>query len=72
MEDELFECRRKIMREIAELRKEKGISQVEMSKYTPYTPHRICDIESGRHNVTLDTVNTILNVLGAKLTIEKL
>ena len=72
MEDELFECRRKIMREIAELRKEKGISQVEMSKYTPDTPHRICDIESGRHNVTLDTINTMLKVLGAKLTIEKI
>ena len=72
MEDELFECRRKIMREIAELRKEKGISQVEMSKYTPYNPHRICDIESGRYNVTLDTINTMLKVLGAKLTIEKI
>jgi y4mF family transcriptional regulator len=51
-------------------RKELGVDQRTLSELSGVSVHTISDIESGKGNPTLSTVEDLLNVLGLELTLQ--
>lgn len=52
---------------IAEARKKKKITQVQLAKKTGMPQSEIARLESGHHNVTLETLNQVAHALGLKV-----
>ena len=67
MEKKNQETRERIGARIAELRKEKGMTQKELAEATGLIQPNIARIENGRYSTSLDTLARIAEALGAKL-----
>lgn len=55
---------------IAQLRKEKGLTQEQLSELTGLDRTNIAKIENGKYNVSIDILNKVCASLGAKINIE--
>ena len=68
--DDVVKKRQAIISNIVEIRLEKGLSQMELAKRTGMHRSNICRIESGRHNISIDTLIRIFDALGKNILIE--
>ena len=59
--------RERIGNRIAELRKDKGISQAKLAELTGMTSGNIARIETGRYSTGIDILSKIANALGYKI-----
>ena len=59
--------RLRIGRKIAELRKEKGLSQVALAEKVNLKPSYIARIELGQHSTGIDLLSRIAEALGARI-----
>lgn len=59
--------RERIGRRIAEIRKEKGISQAKLAELTGMAPGNIARIETGKYSTGVDLLSKIANALNYKL-----
>ncbi|MDC2304283.1 helix-turn-helix transcriptional regulator [Bacteroides stercoris] len=59
--------RERIGRRIAETRKEKGLSQMQLSELTGITSKNIANIEAGKYNTEIDTLAKIAKALNCKI-----
>lgn len=59
--------RDRIGRRIAETRKEKGLSQMQLSELTGITSKNIANIEAGKYNTEIDTLAKIAKALNCKI-----
>lgn len=57
----------RIGKRIAEIRKEKGISQVRLAEKTGMYQSVISRIESGKHAISINVLNKIAKVLGVHI-----
>lgn len=57
--------RERIGRHIAELRKAKGLTQMQLAEKTGFSQSNIGRIETGRYSVGLDVLASIAEALGA-------
>ncbi len=71
MEDILNNDRIRIGRHIAELRKEKGISQIELAELSGVGSSHIARIETGKYSVGIDTLAKIGSVFGKEITFQE-
>lgn len=55
---------------IAEIRKEKGLTQEQLSKMTGLDRANIAKIENGRYNTGIDIISKIADALGVEIKIE--
>lgn len=62
--------REQIGQRIAQLRKEKGLTILELSEMTGLDNSNIGKIEKGRYNVGIDILGKIADALGAEFKIE--
>ena len=60
----------KILEQLAELRMQKGVNHRTLSEMTGYNISNLSLIERGERQPQLDTLEKILNALGAELTIR--
>ena len=63
--------RQRIGRRIAEIRKEKGLSQVQLAELCGTHQGHIARIELGKYSVGLDTLANIAETLGCKIDITE-
>lgn len=68
--DDIDKKRQAIIFKIVEVRLEKGLSQMELAKRTGMHRSNICRIESGRQNISIDTLIRIFDALGKNILIE--
>ncbi len=68
--DDVVKKRQAIISNIVEIRLEKGLSQMELAKRTSMHRSNICRIESGRQNISIDTLIRIFDALGKNILIE--
>ena len=68
--DDVVKKRQAIISNIVEIRLEKGLSQTQLAKLTGMHRSNICRIESGRQNISLDTLIRIFEALGIDISIE--
>lgn len=68
--DDIVNKRQAIIFKIVEVRLEKGLSQMEIAKRTGMHRSNICRIESGRQNISIDTLIRIFDALGKNILIE--
>jgi transcriptional regulator with XRE-family HTH domain len=68
--DDVVKKRQAIISNIVEIRLEKGLSQTQLAKLTGMHRSNICRIESGRQNISLDTLIRIFDALGKSIVIE--
>lgn len=66
--DEIEE-RQRVGRRIAELRKQKGLTQQDIAERTGIQRNHISRIESGKYSVGLDTLQSIAEALGGRIDI---
>lgn len=59
--------RERIGKQIAEIRKEKGISQAKLSELTGIGSGHIARIELGKYSTGIDTLSKIAEALGYKI-----
>ncbi|WP_317190342.1 helix-turn-helix transcriptional regulator [Bacteroides stercoris] len=52
---------------MAETRKEKGLSQMQLSELTGITSKNIANIEAGKYNTEIDTLAKIAKALNCKI-----
>lgn len=64
-----MEHRERIGQQIAELRKAKGMTLVQLSELSGITFQNITKIEHGKYNVSIDILTKLCNVLGAEINI---
>lgn len=64
-----MEHRERIGQRIAELRKAKGMTLVQLSELSGITFQNITKIEHGKYNVSIDILTKLCNVLGAEINI---
>jgi len=57
----------RIGKRIAEIRKEKGISQVRLAKEAGMHQPDISRVESGKHAISINVLNKIARVLGVHI-----
>ena len=62
--DDVVKKRQAIISNIVEIRLEKWLSQTQLAKLTGMHCSNICRIESGRQNISLDTLIRIFDALG--------
>ena len=62
--------RKNIGQQIAMLRKGHGLTVRQLAELTGINYANICKIENGKYNVSIDILNKICSVLGARITIE--
>lgn len=62
--------REKIGNRIAEIRKQRGLTQAELSEITGLQRVNISKIENGRYNVSIDILQKICNSLDCELKIK--
>ena len=68
--DDIVKKRQAIISKIAKVRLEKKLSQTQLAKLTGMHRSNICRIESGRQNISLDTLIRIFDALGIDISIE--
>ena len=68
--DDIVKKRQAIISKITELRLEKNLSQTQLAKLTDMHRSNICRIESGRQNISIDTLIRIFDALGMDISIE--
>ena len=68
--DDVVKKRQAIISKIAQVRLEKGFYQTQLAKLTGMHRSNICRIESGRQNISLDTLIRIFDALGIDTSIE--
>lgn len=68
--DDVVKKRQAIISNIVEIGLEKGLSQMELAKRTGMHRSNICRIESGRQNISIDTLIRIFDALGKNILIE--
>lgn len=61
MADSPLEIRKKIGRTIVELRKTRGVSQMQICEYSGLSQKYISDIENGKRNLGIDTIVMLSN-----------
>lgn len=66
----LSSLKKRIGQAIVTKRKELNLDILMLSDYSKVSPSLISKIENGKANVTLETLEKILNVLGLDLTID--
>lgn len=66
----LVSIKKRIGQAIVTKRKELNLDILMLSDYSKVSPSLISKIENGKANVTLETLEKILNVLGLDLTID--
>lgn len=64
-----YEARKRIGERIRQLRKQQGVSQVELSEKAGLIQPHIVRIEQGRYSVGLDTLQAIAKALGCTVDI---
>ena len=64
------ELREHIGRRLRQARLDTGISQVEMAAEIGMASTYLSEVESGRHNITLDTLAGIASFLGLEVNVE--
>ena len=64
------ELREHIGRRLRQARLDTGISQVEMAAEIGMASTYLSEVESGRHNITLDTLAGIASFLGLDVKVE--
>ena len=62
--------REQIGQQIAHIRKEKGLTQDQLSKMTGLDRANIAKIENGRYNTGIDIIGKICDELGVEIKIE--
>ena len=67
--DDIVKKRQAIILKIAEVRLEKKLSQTQLAKLTGMHRSNICRIESGRQNISIDTLIRIFDALGMDISI---
>ena len=68
--DDIVKKHQAIIFKIVEVRLEKGLSKMELAKRTGMHRSNICRIESGRQNISIDTLIRIFDALGKNILIE--
>ena len=68
--DDIVKKRQAIVSKMVQLRLEKGLSQMELAKLTGMHRSNICRIESGRHNISIDTLIRVFDALGKDVSIK--
>ena len=68
--DDVVKKRQAIISKIAQVRLKKGFSQTQLAKLTGMHRSNICRIESGRQNISIDTLIRIFDALGKNILIE--
>lgn len=68
--DDVVKKRQSIISKIAQVRLEKVFSQTQLAKLTRMHRSNICRIESGRQNISIDTLIRIFDALGIDISIE--
>ena len=68
--EEKIAHRKKIGGMIAEIRKEKGLTQEQLSKMTGLDRANIAKIENGRYNTGIDIISKIADALEVEIKIE--
>ncbi len=59
--------RERIGQRIAEIRREHGITQLELAERTGIRREHVCRIEQGRYSVGFDALQTIAEALGKRI-----
>lgn len=70
LEEEIPRERMEVAKQIKELRKKFGYTQKDLAKKMGVIQQYISKIETGRENVSIDTLNRIADVFGRKLIIR--
>lgn len=70
MEEQKNDFRRRIGREIAELREEQGWSTEQVAEMAGVKPQTIEKIEQGAFNVPMDVLEKVAGVIGGYVTIK--
>ena len=70
MSEKNIDHRVEIGNRIAEIRKQRGLTQTELSEITGLKQVNISKIENGKYGVGIDILNRICNALNVKLKIE--
>ena len=68
--DDIVKKRQVIISKIVQVRLEKKLSLTQLAKLTGMHRSNICRIESGRQNISLDTLIRIFDALGIDISIE--
>ena len=68
--NDIVKKRQVIISKIVQVRLEKELSQTQLAKLTGMHRSNICRIESGRQNISLDTLIRIFDALGIDISIE--
>ena len=68
--DDIVKKRQVIKSKIVQARLEKELSQTQLAKLTGMHLSNICRIESGRQNISIDTLIRIFDALGMDISIE--
>lgn len=64
--------RKEVGKQLAVLRKSKGLSQRKLAEISGYSYANIAKIETGKYNVSIDILGKILECLNARIKIEEL
>lgn len=68
--EDIVKKRQAIISRMAQVRLEKGLSRTQLAKLAGIHRSNICLIESGRQNISLDTLIRIFDALGKDISIE--
>lgn len=63
--------RTRIGQRIAQLRKEKGLTQEQLAQLTGYDRTNIAKIEKGRYNTGIDIIGKICDALGCRIELKE-
>ena len=67
--DDIDKKRQVIISKIVQVRLEKELSQTQLAKLTGMHRSHICRIESGRQNISIDTLIRVFDALGKDISI---
>ena len=67
--DDIVKKRQVIISKIVQVRLEKELSQSQLAKLTGIHRSNICRIESGRQNISIDTLIRVFDALGKDISI---
>lgn len=72
MSENNIDHRIEIGNRIAEIRKQRGLTQSELSEITGLQQVNISKIENGKYNVSIDILNRVCRALEVEIKIERL
>lgn len=64
-------CREEIGQRIAQLRKERGLTQDQLSQMTGLDRANIAKIEKGKYNTGIDIIGKICDALGCRIELKE-